>query len=355
VIRCLVTGATGLIGSYIVQVLKAAGYDVRALVRPGRPRRTLDLPALECLEGDVLVDDARLHSACEGCDTVFHAAAYFAYAGFAPGHLKELAVAGTENVLRAAAAAGVRRVIVTSSSVVFGYSDTGAVLLDETAALSSDRRPEYVAAKIAQHERAIALASALGLEMVLACPTITLGAVARELGPSNGLLVAYLSDPFHCTFPGGCNIASARDVAHGHLLLAQQGVANESYLLGSENMSWRVFHEYVSELAGVARPAVQLNHTLAFLAASAEEAAAHLRGRTPLFTRDQAAMLGRYYWYSHAKAAKLGYAPRPACAALVEAISWLAGSAHISREARAGMRLSDEVYRYRARQQRTGQ
>jgi dihydroflavonol-4-reductase len=302
---------------------------------------------VDCLEGDVLAADERLLAACEGCDTVFHTAAYFAYGGFPPGDLARLAVAGTENVLRAAAAAGVRRVVVTSSSVVFGCTETGAAPLDEATGLSADRHPEYVAAKVAQHQRALALGGALGLEVVLACPTISLGPSEGDLGPSNGLVAAYLSDPFRCTFPGGCNIVSVQDVAEGHLLIARRGVAGESYLLGSENMTWRAIHACISELAGVAGPAVQLNHTLAFLAAGAEEAAARLRGRPARSTREQASMLGRYYWYSHARAARLGYAPAPARAALVETVSWLAASRHIEREVRAGMHLSDEVYRFR--------
>jgi dihydroflavonol-4-reductase len=73
-----------------------------------------------------------------------------------------------------------------------------------------------------------------------------------------------------------------------------------------------------------------------------------MSGRPPLSTREQAAMVGRYYWYSHAKAAGLGYAPSPARTALIEAISWLAGSRHISREVRAGMHLADDIYRFRA-------
>ena len=85
-----------------------------------------------------------------------------------------------------------------------------------------------------------------------------------------------------------------------------------------------------------------------FLAATAEELRATIGGRAPLSTREQAAMVGRYYWYSHAKAAALGYAPASARAALIETISWLAASPHISREVRAGMHLAADIYRFRA-------
>ncbi len=212
----------------------------------------------------------------------------------------------------------------------------------------SDHEPRYVAAKIAQHRLAEELAERLDLDVRFACPTMTIGPTHSRLGPSNGLIVAYLVDPFGCTFPGGCNLVSARDVAAGHLLIAEHGTAGDSYLLGSQNLTWRDIHSTIAELAGVAPPRVELNHSLAFLAATGEEVRAAVGGHAPLSTREQAAMVGRYYWYSHAKAAALGFAPAPARQALVETISWLAASPHITREVRAGMRLANDIYRFRS-------
>ena len=93
--------------------------------------------------------------ACAGCDIVFHGAAHFAYAGVDAATLHATAVTGTENMLAACARMGVSRVVVTSSSVVFGHRDA-ATSIDETAGLASgDGEPPYVAAKIAQHRRAL--------------------------------------------------------------------------------------------------------------------------------------------------------------------------------------------------------
>jgi dihydroflavonol-4-reductase len=160
--------------------------------------------------------------------------------------------------------------------------------------------------------------------------------------------VAYLADPFGSTFPGGCNIVSARDVAAGHLLIAEHGTAGQSYLLGSENLTWRQIHGMIAELAGVAPPRLELNHASAFLAATAEEIRAALAGLSALSTREQAAMVGRHYWYSHAKAAAMGYAPCSARDALIETISWLAASPHITREVRTCMHLAADIYRFRS-------
>jgi dihydroflavonol-4-reductase len=251
-------------------------------------------------------------------------------------------------VLRSCARLDVRQVVVTSSSVVFGYSPRKAILDESARPFDLRNEPGYVTAKVAQHHHALRLAAHLELDVRLACPTVTIGPTCARLGPSNGAIVAYLADPFKCTYPGGCNLVSARDVATGHLAIAESGIAGESYLLGSGNMTWQQLHGMIAELAGVPPPRIRLNQTTAYLAAAGEEMRAALTGRTALSTREQTSMIGRYYWYSHHKAAALGYAPSPVRDALVQTLSWLATSPHVTREIRAQMRLSAEIYRFRA-------
>ncbi len=346
--KTLVTGATGMIGSQIARALLTAGHEVRCLVRPASRRDSLDELPVTWVVADLLAGNHELDAACDGCDLVFHTAAIYAYGATDSSALHDTAVAGTESLLRACARHNVQTVVVTSSSVVFGYR-SGATQICETATLASTAgEPSYVGAKIAQHRRSLRLGQTLRLDVRLACPTMTIGPTSGRLGPSNSMIVAYLADPFASTFPGGCNIVSARDVAAGHLLIAEHGSAGESYLLGAENLTWRTIHGMIAELAGVAPPRLELSHASAFLAATAEEIRAAMAGRPALSTREQANMLGRHYWYSHAKAAALGYAPHPPRDALIEAISWLAASPHVTREARTRMHLSAEIYRFRS-------
>jgi dihydroflavonol-4-reductase len=350
--RALVTGATGLIGAHLVRALLDRGYDVRAMLRQTSRRRSLDHLPITIAVGDVLGSERDLEAACAGCDVVFHAAADFSYSSNERATLHATAVNGTEKMLAACARAGVGRVVVTSSSVVFGYSNTASSVSESSQLADGDGEPHYVAAKIAQHRRAVELGAELGLDIRLACPTMTLGPTDGDLGPSNGLITAYLADPLRCTFPGGCNLVAAADIALGHILIAEYGGRGESYLLGAENLTWQQIHSSIADLTGVATPHLVLNRTLTFLAATAEELRAAICHRRPHSTREQAAMVGRYYWYTHAKAASLGYAPASARMALVEAISWLAASPHCPREMRAGMRLAEEIYQLRASRHR---
>lgn len=344
----LLTGATGLIGSHIVRHLIARAVSVRVLIRNEAQRSKFAGLPVEVAVGNVAEDQAAMVDACDGCETIIHTAAHFAYSGVPPSQIHDVAVGGTENVLRACAAAGVKRVVVTSSSVVFGYSESQLDRQNELSGIGfADDDAPYVKAKVVQHNRALEVSAQLGLQTILACPTMTLGPTTSTLGPSNSIIAAYLADPFRCTYGGGCNIVSASDVAAGHILLAERGEPGQSYILGAENLTWNTIHAMISELAGISGPRFEINYTGSYLAAAGEELRAWFSGRQPLSSRDQAAMIGRYYWYSHETASELGYNPVSARDALVETISWMVASPFVSREARMGLRLSPDIYRYR--------
>lgn len=341
--KALVTGANGLIGANLLRELLRDGHQVTALVRPTSDLTHIAGLPVSFVRGDVL-DPASLDEAMRGCDTVFHTAVHFAYWGHSEDELVRTAIEGSRNVLQAATRAAIGRVVMTSSSVTLGASYAPEVRDEHSIAEGGTPETAYVRAKIAQEQEALAEAAGLGVALVLACPTMSVGPFGTALGPSNAVVTSYLADPLRLSWAGGCNIVSVRDVARGHLILAEKGEPGERYVLGSENLTWREVHERIAALAGVASPGPQASATTCYLIALAEEARATLSGHQPLATRAQAGMIGRYYWYSHARAAALGYAPRPASQALAEAIAWLAAGPHVARETRMGMRLSREVH-----------
>lgn len=351
--KVLVTGATGIVGSNLVRALLARGCHVRVLVRPSSDRRSLQGLAIETNEGDVLESEG-LCDAVMGREVVFHAAAIFSYWGQQADVQEALAVRGTRNVLEAAAGAGVRRVVVTSSSVVLGSTSTRQIL-DEECAVHSTDDSNYTRSKIAQENMAFQVAARLGLDVVAVCPTLVVGAHDFKLSPSNANIVNYLNDPLRSTFLGGCNIVAARDVAEGHVLAALHGASGNRYVLGSENLSWREVHGLISSLAGSFGPSVTLNHTVAYIAAAAAEVAARLSGTAPIVTREEARMSGRFYWYSHERAAQaLGYRPMSARLALAEAVAWLIARSQIGDSVLEQLELAPEVLAARRRLRRKG-
>ena len=221
--KALVTGATGIVGSNLVRALLRASHEVRVLVRPVSDARSLQNLPIERCEGDVL-DPSSLLAAVKGRSLIFHAAAVFSYWGISADEQRELAEHGTRNVLEAARRASVRRVVVTSSSVVLGSTATRQVL-DEASATDDPEPSNYTRAKIGQEAAAFKTGEKLGVEVVAVCPTLVVGGFDYRLSPSNANIVNYLNDPFRSTFIGGCNIVAARDVAAGHITAAQRGKA----------------------------------------------------------------------------------------------------------------------------------
>ncbi len=350
--RALVTGANGLVGANLVRELLRRGAVVTGLVRANSDIGDIAGLPIELVFGDVL-DPVTLAPAVAGQDVVFHTAVPFSYWGHEPAAMARTATEGSGNVLAAAAAAGVRRVVMTSSSVTLGASYAPEIRAEGSDAEDDPDEPAYVLAKIAQEREAREAARRLGVEIVFACPTMSVGPFGASLGPSNGVVTSYLADPLRLTWGGGCNIASVQDVAAGHVLLAVQGEPGARYVLGGENLSWRDIHALIADLTGVPPPRAVASAVTCYGLAVAEETRARLTGKPPLATRSQARMVGRYYWYSHARAAALGYRARPARQALAEAVAWLSPGPHVSRESRVAMRLGREVHA--ARLDRLGQ
>ena len=343
--KALVTGANGFIGANLVHCLLQHGYRVNALVRETSDLRGLDGLDVHIVSGDIF-DVHSLIQAAKGCAIIFHTAAFYSYGRHSRDELMNTAREGTIQVLEAARERNIRRVVLTSSSVIFG-STTEPVRLDESQRVPEPEPPPYTLSKIEQDRIAFQLAHQLGIEMVAACPTVCMGPHDYHLSESNAIIVHYLQDPLKATWPGGCNIVSVEDVALGHLLIAKKGRNGHRYLMGAENLKWSTIHAAISEICGLPGPLVTAGHTASFLSGAYHELLSFFNGKRPPVTRDQAKMVGRYYWYSHERMAALGYAPAPARTALVSAVSWLAGSEHISAPLRNSMTLSKEVHEQR--------
>ncbi|MFH1748473.1 MAG: NAD-dependent epimerase/dehydratase family protein [Planctomycetota bacterium] len=151
----LVTGATGLLGSHIVEQLRKRDLPVRVLVRPSSDCSWLKTQDVEFAEGDI-TDPRSLATACAGVDTVYHSAAKVGDWG--PWEeFQRITIDGTRNMLEAAAKAGVHRFIHVSSISVFGYY-TADQTIDETDEIGYGlyRWAYYTKSKIAAERLALA-------------------------------------------------------------------------------------------------------------------------------------------------------------------------------------------------------
>lgn len=144
----LVTGATGLLGSHIVEQLRRRDRPVRALVRAGSDTSWLAGQGVELATGDI-TDAASLREACRGVEVVYHSAARVGDWGPWEDFVR-VTIEGTRNVIEAAAEARVRRFIHISSISAYGHPDGEGLVLDESAPLGQNlhRWSYYSRAKI---------------------------------------------------------------------------------------------------------------------------------------------------------------------------------------------------------------
>jgi dihydroflavonol-4-reductase len=343
-VRLAVTGASGLVGRQVCRVARERDHEVRAVVR--RPDPALARAGVRLVRANI-DHEAQLERGFRDIDVVVHCAAVYVFGTAEAGRLEEVNVEGTRRVVAAAARSGVRRVVVTSSSVTCGSSKL-PVAMNETNSISDEWVPAYYRSKQRQEAAAFAVGAEHGVEVVVACPGVVLGGPSGRLVPSNAIVLRYLLDPTRSTYPGGASLVEVGEVAAGHVLLAEAGQPGARYLLAGENLSWHALHALIGQLAGVGGPHAESTASWAYAASALSEAWAKLTGAEPLSTREEALTVGRYYWYDSGKAAALGYRAGQARQAVAASLAWLIAEGRVPRWVRAGLRMSAEVYGARA-------
>ena len=320
----LVTGSTGFIGSHLCRALLARGHTVRAFHRPGSPLRALEGLPVERVVGDVL-DPASLGPAMRRVDWVFHVAAVVAH-WRDPRRLVETTVTGTRNVLVAARAAGVRRLVYTSSVAALGVPAPGEVLDERHRFNYPAARWPYGHAKHIAEDHVRGAADAL--DCVVVNPASVFGAVDLNL-IGGQLIVSVARGRVPVTVPGGMNVVHVADVAAGHVAAAERGRRGERYILGGENLSHTAIVRVIAEEAGRRPPRLELPPALVAVAARLVDLPSALvclpvDGNLLRLSRH------RFYYDIRKAGAELGLAPpTPFRTAVRDALTWYRAHGHL--------------------------
>jgi dihydroflavonol-4-reductase len=327
----LLTGATGFIGSALARRLLGAGYQVRALVRATSRLDNLHGLELETARGDVRQPDT-LARALEGCRGVFHVAADYRLWAREPGDIYASNVDGSRNVLRAAAHAGVGRIVYTSSVATLGLNADGTPADEETPVGLAEMIGDYKRSKFLAEQAVCELAQQQGLDLVVVNPAAPVGPRDIKPTPTGQLIVDAASGRMPAYVDTGLDIVHVDDVAAGHLLAYERGTRGRRYILGGENLSLLEILTRVAALVGRRPPALRLPHAAVLPAAFVAEGWARVSGKTPAITVAGARLARKHMYFSHARASReLGYAPRPAQEALADAVQWFGDNGYLSR------------------------
>ena len=242
----LVTGANGHIGCHVMRAVADAGWTPVGLVRPDSDRRARGGVDAELREGDIRDPDT-LAPAMKGIDVVFNVAG--AHRNFAPKatSITDPTVEGTRNVLAAAQAAGVRRVVHTSSGATIGFAEDPARPLDEASALVTPAGV-YTKAKVFAEQVALN-AAARGHDVVVVNPSGVLGPWDYRLTPATRTLIGLVQgDPAFLAL----TLTGVEDVGAGHVAAAQRGRSGQRYLLTGDVLAPAQLSALLGQVTGIA-------------------------------------------------------------------------------------------------------
>jgi dihydroflavonol-4-reductase len=321
-VRILVTGANGHVGANIVRSLLQRGYEVVPLVRPTSDLRGLSALNLTYAYGDV-TDERSLVAAAAGCDVIIHTAAVYQLQTREPEAIRRPALAGTRNVLNAAKAAGVKRVIYTSTVWAVGLSTDPGVRLTASS-WNADSRNPYAVAKTQAEKEAWRLAGELAIPLIVICPNGVVGQYDYRMTPSSRTL-RDLVNGTQFTIDSGYAFVDVRDVAEIHALAVSGGEPGKRYLVAGENLHLRELGQLVGRLTGFTPRHIGLGRGPFYLAAVLVELAARLTNAEPPFTRELVHdMVGRYMFNDCRETWEtFDYQPRAAEEMVGDAIRWL--------------------------------
>ena len=247
-----VTGATGFIGTKLVNELVRQGHTVHALTRAASNHDGLHHERIHFVQGDIMNPESLL-SGMKGCTHVFHLAAYAKNWARDKKTFYDHNVLGMHHVFDAARQLGIQRVVWTSTIVTFGPTAPGIVGDETMPRITSHYSTEYEETKSIAEKEALQMA-ADGFPVVLVNPTRVYGPGKMTEGNSVSLMIdQYDRGLLPILLNHGVNIgnyALVDDLVRGHILAMEKGRIGERYIIGGENASLKHFYELVDEVSG---------------------------------------------------------------------------------------------------------
>jgi dihydroflavonol-4-reductase len=318
----LVTGASGFVGSAVARALLASRRKVRVLLRPASDRRNIGDLDVEIRTGS-LEDHVSLAAAVAGCGTLFHVAADYRLWVRDPEAMHQANVEGTRALMEAALAAGVDRIVYTSSVATLGLATDGTPADETTPSTLGDMIGPYKRSKFLAEQTVRDLVRSKRLPAVIVNPSTPIGPRDAKPTPTGRMIVEAASGRMPTFVDTGLNVVHVDDVAAGHLLAEERGIVGERYILGGDNLSLAEILRHIARFTGRKPPTLKVPIPAIWPVALVAEAAGRVTGREPFVTLDGLRMARHKMFFSSAKAKRaLGYASRPAAAALEDAVAW---------------------------------
>ena len=308
-------------GAHVVRLLVERGDRVIALVRPTSNLTLLENLPVETVTGD-LRDPDSLVEPMSGVDEVYHVAADYRLWSRHPEELYASNVEGTRNVMQAALAQRVPKVVYTSTVGCLGIPKDGSPGDENTPVTRDELVGHYKKSKYDAEQVALEYA-AKGLPVVIVNPSTPVGPGDIKPTPTGKIILDFLRGRMPAYVDTGLNLIAVEDVAAGHLLAAEKGRVGEKYILGYRNLTLREILGMLATITDRKPPSVRIPHWVALLAAVVDTAASRIAAREPSISIEAVLMSRKRMFFSAEKAVReLGLPRTPVERALAGAVHW---------------------------------
>ena len=308
--RYFITGGTGFIGGRLISQLLAAGDQVACLVRNPDKATNLAQQGVALVKGE-LSDRQVMREAMRGLDGVFHIAALYKLGPEFKNQMYAANVEGTRQVLEAAAAADVPRIVYTSTVGVFG--NTHGQIVDESYRVAQQTlSSEYERTKWAAHYDVAVPLQQKGLPLVIVQPGGVTG--PGDTSPLNMVYDLYLNRmPVMMGPRAGLTVAHVDDIALGHRMAMEKGRAGESYILAGPALTYKQMMEMWQKICGLPAPKLWLPGWAAHASASIMSGLERTLKLKMALSSEALETQADYTFYASSEKARreLGWQPRP--------------------------------------------
>lgn len=300
----LLTGATGLVGSFVARRLVRDGHSVRVLARPQSNRGLLAgvESQLDWAEGDIL-DVLSLEAALDGVTHVVHAAAVVSFVPRDRREMHRVNVEGTANVVNACLRANLRKLLYVSSVAALGRPARPAlgsptVITEEAKWEESPLNSHYAKSKYLA-ELEVWRGASEGLAVAMVNPTVILG--EGDWHRSSTQLFRYAHDEHRFYPEGTLNYVDVLDVAEAVVRLLFSDINGERFILNAAAVPYRQFLEKVARTFGKKPPTQRVPRAATAVLWRLEALRSWLTGRPPLLTRETARSASHHFFYPNEK------------------------------------------------------
>jgi dihydroflavonol-4-reductase len=306
----LITGGTGFLGSHLVrQLVESGAKDIRVMAT-SIPEWLTGL-GVDTFAGSVTnADDVA--RAAEGVTEIYHLAGKVSREKDDAREMYKLHVEGTRLLCDAAKKAGVKTIVLASSSGTIAVTEKGDMVPDETYPPPLDiiSRWPYYASKAYQEMAARERFNGRGLRLVIMNPSLLLGPGDDRLSSSK-VVLDFMARRVNAVPNGGLNFVDVRDTAQAFRTAMKKGRHGERYLLGAVNWTFVKFFDRLERLTKVPSPRLAFPSKFAITGAHVIDSVFRQWNFTPPLEADTIEMAEYFWYFNHAKARReLAFTPR---------------------------------------------